>query len=123
MSKVLDVYTEWQKTTLFYKHHGEHNAPELSYLALGLAGESGEFADEVKKIIREVGQFDSASFLGAFHEEEHYDKLIKELGDAFYYLNRLAGFFNLTIEQVAISNTVKLCDRHNTPYPFLKEQE
>ena len=120
---ILKRYTEWQKTTLFYAHHGERNAPELTYLALGLAGESGEFADEVKKIVRETGQFELRPFQEALYSEEHMGKLLKELGDVFYYLNRLGTYFGLTIEQIAMSNTLKLCERHNTVNPFLKEEK
>lgn len=123
MSKVLDRYTKWQHTTLFYAHHGEHNAPELTYVALGLAGEAGEAADEVKKIIRMCGQRDDKHYDCLIYSPKHYEPLIKELGDTFYYLNRLVGLLGLTIEQLAIDNVNKLCIRHNTPNPFLKQSE
>ncbi len=115
---VLERYLNWAESTLFYKHHGEHNAPEFTYVSLGLAGEAGEAADEIKKIIRICGQRDDPLFDQMIFDPAFRDPLIKELGDTFYYLIRMAKLCGLTLEELAIDNCTKLCARHKTPNPF-----
>ena len=118
---VLQRYVQWQDSTLFYAHHGEHNAPELTYVALGLAGEAGEAGDEVKKIIRKCGQRNDASFDKLISDPKYREPLIKELGDVFYYLIRELSLLGLTMNDIAKDNCTKLCKRHNTPNPFTGE--
>lgn len=67
------------------------------YPVLGLVGESGEFAEKVKKGIRD-GQLDRA---GA----------IKELGDVLWYVAACAVALGVDLNQVAEENLVKLHDR------------
>lgn len=74
----------------------------LWYYALGLVGESGEAADKIKKIYRnEAGVLTSENTLA----------LAYELGDALWYLTRIAAKVNLTLGQVAGLNVLKLSDR------------
>ena len=121
MNTLTFEYTDYQIKTTWYAHANENNAPELSYLALGLAGEAGEFADAVKKLVREVGQRDDDAY---YREMKLHvrDKLIDELGDVLWYLNKLTTFFGLTIEDLMIANTVKLHERwgipNNVEWPF-----
>ena len=72
MSKVAQEYLKFQKDTRWFKHAGEGNAPELSYLMLGLAGEAGEAADEFKKIVRLCGQKDDIRFKALMTHPEHW---------------------------------------------------
>lgn len=65
----IDEYAEWAARVA-----GVTDDPgneRLSYLGLGLAAESGEVADHIKKLLRD-GVLDRAS-------------LIEELGDVIYY--------------------------------------
>ena len=105
-------YGKFQDETSWYKHAGEGDAGELSYLALGLSGETGEFADAVKKIVREVGQLDPDAFERIIWEREGVkDKLLDELGDVFWYLNKLLMLLGTTHAQIMVRNTYKLYSR------------
>lgn len=73
----------------------------LMRAALGLCGESGEFADLVKK----------ASFHGAGHEIDR-DKAVKELGDVLWYIADAAAALGVSLEQVAKMNRDKLRARY-----------
>ncbi len=110
MSRI-DDYQRFLKTTNWYKHAGELNAPELCYLTLGLAGESGEAADEVKKIVREAGMLDIGLFIEQM-EGERAHRLAAELGDVLWYLTQMAMFLGLTLEDLMAMNAVKLYDRY-----------
>lgn len=74
----------------------------LSYVALGLAGEAGEIANKVKKILR-----DSNGKVTLDHKNE----LCAELGDVFWYLSQLATEIGFNLEAVAKRNVDKLADR------------
>jgi len=105
-------YGQFQDSTSWYKHAGDTDAGELSYLALGLSGETGEFADAVKKIVREAGQLDSDAFDRIIWEREGVrDKLLDELGDVFWYLNKLLRFLGTSQEDIMVRNTYKLYSR------------
>jgi len=66
---------------------------------LGLVGESGEIAEKVKKQLRGDGEVSP-------------EDMKKELGDVLYYIARLADYYELNLEQIAISNIKKLTDRN-----------
>lgn len=68
--------------------------------SLGLAGESGEVCDLVKKL--------------HYHQKPvTAQKMCGELGDIMYYLARVAGHFGLTLQEVMERNVLKL----NARYP------
>ena len=69
----------------------------IVYPALGLAGESGEVADKVKKIYRD-GR-DDAQFKG---------EIAKEIGDVLWYCANLAEDLGFTLQQIAEMNIYKL---------------
>lgn len=69
---------------------------------LGLVGESGEFADKVKKILRD----DNAKM-----SEEKRQLLIKELGDVLWYIALLAKHLDMPLEEIAKLNIEKLKGR------------
>lgn len=106
-------YLNFQNATSWYAHAGEHNAPELAYLTLGLVGESGEFADEVKKITRKSGYFPATDkeFQRLLLHPEHRRVLHKEIGDTVWYLNKLLDYLGLDFEMVMVMNTYKLYRR------------
>ncbi len=72
------------------------------YYVMGLAGESGEVANKVKKLYR-----DGAGFATAEQKKE----LTSELGDVLWYITRLADAWGYTIEEVAEMNVAKLQSR------------
>ena len=67
--------------------------------ALGLAGESGEVSDEVKK----------SFFQG---HELSVEKIKKELGDILWYLNLMADCIGVDLEEIAQANIDKLYSRY-----------
>jgi NTP pyrophosphatase (non-canonical NTP hydrolase) len=69
MPMTIDDYSDWAAATA--NIWMQPTAERLSYLGLGLAAESGEVADHIKKLLRD-GRLDQAA-------------LIDELGDVVYY--------------------------------------
>jgi NTP pyrophosphatase (non-canonical NTP hydrolase) len=79
-----------------------NNNPQLVALlndALGLAGEAGEFADHIKKVVYHGHELD-----------EEY--LAKELGDKLWYIADAARNLLLALSTVAGMNVNKLKERY-----------
>ena len=70
---------------------------------LGLAGEAGEAADKVKKILRDKGGYAST---------EDRKELIKELGDVLWYVANVARYLDADLSDVAKGNIDKLESRY-----------
>lgn len=77
---------------------------KVVYPTLGLAGEAGEIANKVKKILR-----DNSGDLG----ESVRQNLIDELGDVLWYVAALATDLKVELSEVAIRNVEKLNSRKN----------
>lgn len=98
MTITLNEYQEMAKKTAIFPASAKY-----SYPALGLAGEAGEVANKVKKLIR-----DGAT------EEELNTKLMDiadELGDVLWYLAAMADACGVSLEHIAKANLHKLADR------------
>jgi NTP pyrophosphatase (non-canonical NTP hydrolase) len=78
----------------------------LIYPALGLAGETGEAVDKIKKLWRNHG-ITSADGLTTEQKME----LAKEIGDVLWYAAALCGELGLPMGLVAKMNLEKLADR------------
>lgn len=72
----------------------------LEYTALGLAGEAGEVAGKVSKIIRDGDKTLSAKVA-----------ILKEAGDVLWFVTALIVELGGTLEQVAVENLLKLASR------------
>ena len=72
------------------------------YPALGLAGETGEVLEIIKKIVRDRRDVSSVEL----------DKIELELGDVLWYLAQLASRFGLSLNGVAMANLEKLEERY-----------
>lgn len=90
-------YENLAKRFALYPEAGLGSTMSLAYTALGLAGESGEYTEKVKKLIRD-GQLDKR--LAA-----------KELSDVLWYLTASANELGYSLSDIAEINIVKLTDR------------
>ena len=73
---------------------------KITYPALGLAGEAGEVADKVKKIIRDDKD-----------TQEYRTEIAKEIGDVLWYCAVLADDLGYDLKQIADMNIWKLKER------------
>lgn len=95
-------FSEYQRqamTTAVYPGRGRGN---FVYPALGLAGESGEVCEKVKKAIRD----DDGRMT-----DERRALLSKELGDVLWYIATLATELGLDLDAIAAENLAKLAAR------------
>jgi len=96
-------FNEYQKlasrTADFTGVPGEY---PLMYAALGLAGESGELIEKIKKIMRNDG--------GSVSEEKKIS-LTHEIGDVLWYLSQIARLLDVPFAVAAQANIDKLADR------------
>ncbi len=75
---------------------------KVIYPALGMAGEAGEVADKVKKIIRDNN--------GKISEEKALE-IAKEVGDVLWYCATMAKDLGFDLEAIAQMNYDKLRSR------------
>jgi|TARA_R110002012_G_scaffold37440_2_gene104850 NTP pyrophosphatase (non-canonical NTP hydrolase) len=88
----LGQYQSAAAKTAMYKHNHK-----VLYPALGLAGEAGEVANKVKKMLR----------------DDNLDKnaIASEIGDVLWYAAMLSKDLNIELHDVAMKNLEKLYDR------------
>lgn len=91
-------YQEKTRKTAVYPDLG-HN---FIYPTIGLAGETGEVAEKIKKIIRDRG--------GLVSESDRIE-IRKELGDVLWYLAQISSEIGLDLETVAHGNIEKINSR------------
>lgn len=93
-----DQYQKKAGETAIYPNVGNN----FVYPTLGLAGEAGEVAEKVKKILRdENGEL----------TEEKKEELKKELGDILWYVAQLSTELGLLLSEVVNKNIEKLASR------------
>jgi NTP pyrophosphatase (non-canonical NTP hydrolase) len=93
------TYAERQKKDMAV---GEIGMIELMYAGLGLSGESGEVADEIKKLYRDGEGFTA----------HRMDNLHEELGDVLWYVAACCNELGFDMEEVAKANLEKLQKRY-----------
>jgi len=93
-----DEYQKKSRETAVYPNLGKN----IVYPTLGLAGESGEVAEKVKKIIRDNG--------GVVNDERK-TLLEGELGDVLWYVAQIASELNTSLDAIASKNIEKLFSR------------
>ena len=88
----LGQYQSAAAKTAMYKHNHK-----ILYPALGLAGEAGEVANKVKKMLR----------------DDNLDKnaIASEIGDVLWYAAMLSKDLNIELHDVAMKNLEKLYGR------------
>jgi NTP pyrophosphatase (non-canonical NTP hydrolase) len=84
------------KTAIYPDEH------RILYPALGLAGEAGEVANKVKKLVRD----------GPDNRPDTWrEDIASEIGDVLWYCAALATDLNLTLGMIASQNEIKLSRR------------
>ncbi|HSX27621.1 MAG TPA: nucleoside triphosphate pyrophosphohydrolase family protein [Patescibacteria group bacterium] len=103
------TFDEYQKKALATDLTGKPGQAVLSIgfmdKVLGLVGESGEFADKIKKILRDKS--------GKISDGDRQE-LTKELGDVLWYIAVLAKNLDISFDDLASQNISKLARRHQT---------
>ena len=95
------TFNEYQEKALKNKVYGY--GTEVIYPALGLAGESGEVVDKIKKILRDHG--------GDFTLPEKRIEIAKELGDVLWYCAAIADDLGFDLNFIAEHNIEKITSR------------
>lgn len=76
---------------------------QLAMACMGLAGESGEFVDYMKKCV--------------FHNADYSPvRAAKELGDVLWYVAAAASALGLSLDDVGMGNIEKLRERYPDSY-------
>lgn len=88
---------DYQKAALATAVYPRNDKTALTYTALGLASEAGEYAGKVKKLLRDA--------------EFNREAAKAELGDVLWYVAAAADALGFTLRDVADDNIIKLADR------------
>jgi NTP pyrophosphatase (non-canonical NTP hydrolase) len=96
----LHEYQEWVRVR-WEAHNDRGDEKQLAIKALGLAGETGEVIELIKKMIRST------------HPDLDCEKLKLELGDVIHYAVAIANHFNISFESILVANVAKLNARGN----------
>ncbi len=95
-------YEDVSAKTAIYPEVGTGSLRAVEYCALGLAGEAGEVAGKVKKLMRDGDT------------EEKRMRIIAELGDCLWYIPQLLReLAKAPFGECALANIFKLADRQN----------
>jgi NTP pyrophosphatase (non-canonical NTP hydrolase) len=100
MTKVKDItdYAKWvDKMWVSFDTEKRSDDRSLAIASLGLAGETGESLEHIKKYFRD-GVFDETAFK-------------KEMGDGIYYWIKILNHFNIDPMEVLQMNVQKIEDR------------
>lgn len=95
------TFKEYQKHSRLTAIYPDINK-NFVYPTLGLAGEAGEVAEKIKKVLRDDKGIVS---------EEKKKELEKELGDVLWYIAQLATELGLSLDEIASANLKKLLSR------------
>ena len=100
-SRTLSEYQHEAQKTANYPRPGRTMQLPI-YASLKLAGETGEVAEKIGKIMRDRG---------GVMEKADETALAKELGDVLWYVAAVAADLNLDLGDIAEMNLAKLQDR------------
>lgn len=96
----LKHYQNQSRRTAIYPGQNSHTG--LLYVVLGLCGESGEIAENIKKMLRDDG---------GILTQERLEHLTKECGDVLWYISQICFELGISLETVATRNLAKLRKR------------
>lgn len=90
---------EYRTTILRYYTGPDKASSTLTLAALGLAGETGEVVDQIKKHLFQGHEIDRR-------------QLRDELGDVLWYLMLLCQTMDYTLDEIMVANVEKLARRY-----------
>ena len=99
------TFDEYQKQAIktdVYGGKGDFLSIAFINKVLGLVGETGEVAEKIKKLQRNND--------GKLTEEDR-QAILKELGDALWYLSAITHYLGASFDELAQNNIAKLSDR------------
>ena len=96
---VRDFRVHTSRTARMERLYMAGESATLAVMALGLTGEAGEVADEVKKILAHDKPIDRA-------------KIANECGDVLFYIDRVLAHFGLDLADAMDANVRKLNERY-----------
>ena len=111
--KIFSTFEEYDELAMRTAHHPTGSPKALLYCGCALAGEAGEVANEIKKVIR-----DDHGVL----TDDRRTRLISEIGDVLWYLNSLSNEIGTTLENCAMLNIAKLEERHAAKLDTVSQQ-
>ena len=91
-------FEEYQKKVVDSAIYSK-NGKDFIYPLFGLGGEVGELLNEVKKIVRRKNSGPN---------ENEKNRIKDELGDVLWYLSQSATEFNLSLDEIARENILKV---------------
>jgi NTP pyrophosphatase (non-canonical NTP hydrolase) len=95
----IDKYGQYTVDNWFSSDEDPSPLRALAIMSLGLAGESGEVCEKIKKFIRDGN--------------DDMELLKKELGDVIFYWARICRYFDMVPSDVIATNIKKLDDRRS----------
>lgn len=95
---------EYQKEALLTDKTPEGSEEAVLIPLLGLCGEVGTLVSEYKKKLR-----DGKSYM------QFKDRIAEDLGDILWYLSNVASKFDMSLDEIALSNLRKTRDRWRLP--------
>ena len=95
----MNEYQDRIKRYDLFNATGNYNTVAFVEKVLGLAGEAGETADKIKKVLRDKD--------GVIDEHDKLE-ITKELGDVLWYVASIARYLDVPLEEVARLNLEKL---------------
>lgn len=99
----MKTFAEYTEARLASAGDRSDNVKRMTLSALGLAGETGEYVDIIKKHL----------FHGKPLDRDH---ALAELGDVLWYLMYAADTLGSSLEEVATINDAKLAARYPTGF-------
>jgi len=96
-------FDEYQKlATRTADFSGKPGDYPLMYCCMGLAGETGELIEKIKKVMRNDD---------GHMTDEKREKIKLEIGDVLWYLSQVARLSGISFQESAEANVKKLADR------------
>jgi NTP pyrophosphatase (non-canonical NTP hydrolase) len=99
----LDEYQVQARSTAIYPEEAR-----VLYPTLKLAGEAGEVAEKLGKLMRDEGLLPGGEL-----DDMQRDALAKEIGDVLWYVANLAADLDLSLEAIGRTNLEKLASRRD----------